>query len=83
MYIVTSMLMVCDFSEVPICFSTGSVVWRITLLQTWNINPFTTKPDCIVFNPFYFPIKSLLLGTKRMFKQQNLQMFRLKLNKYV
>ena len=40
-----------------------------------------------MFNPytprsFYLPIKSQLLGTKCVFKNQDLQMFGLKLNKY-
>ena len=36
----------------------------------------------VVFNPFYQPFKSLLLGTKCVFEHQDLQMFGLILNKY-
>ena len=36
----------------------------------------------VIFNPFYYLIKSRLLGTKGGFKKQNLQMFGLNLNKY-
>ena len=35
-----------------------------------------------VFNQFYSPINSLLLGMKLLSKHQDLQMFSLKLNKY-
>ena len=45
------------------------------------------KPDSfhysryiVVFNPFYYSIKSLLLGTKCVFSHQDLDMFGLKLN---
>ena len=36
----------------------------------------------LFFNPFYYPIKSLLLGMKWVFKHQDLHMFDLKLNKW-
>ena len=36
----------------------------------------------VVFNLFYLPIKSLILGTKCVFKHQDLQRICLKLNKY-
>ena len=35
----------------------------------------TLMATIVVFNPFYLPIKSLLLGTKCVFKHQDLQMF--------
>ena len=36
----------------------------------------------VVFNLFYFLIKSLMLGTKCVLKHQDLQLIDLKLNKY-
>ena len=37
----------------------------------------------LVFNPLYFPIKSLLLVAKCAFEHKDLQTVGLKLNKYV
>ena len=45
-------------------------------------NPSIAKHDFSRFNSFYKPIKSQLLETKWTFKNQALQMFGLKLNKY-
>ena len=39
------------------------------------------SPTIVVSNPFYLPIKSLLLVMKCVFQRQDLQMFGLKLNK--
>ena len=36
----------------------------------------------VVFNPFYYSTKSLILGRKFVSKHQDLQIFVLKLNKY-
>ena len=47
-----------------------------------RIKGWTTKHGYVVFNLLYYTIKSLLFGVKRVFKQQYLQMFGLKLNKY-
>ena len=52
-----------------------------TCMWITRVNLLLAKGDYIRFNPFYYPIKSQLLGTKCVFKHQDLQMFDLKINK--
>ena len=47
--------------------------------QLLTLSPLITI--IVVFNLFYWPIKSLLLGTQCVFKHQNLKIFDIKLNK--
>ena len=45
----------------------------------------TFKPlgrTIVVFNPFYYPFESQLLGKKSIFKRQDLQFFGVELNRY-
>ena len=46
----------------------------------WSLRQMWSVLTLVVFNPFYWPIKSLLYGIKWVFKQQHLQMFDIKLN---
>ena len=47
-----------------------------------SINPSIAKHDFGHFNLFYEPIKSMLLGTKYVRENQDLQMLGMKLSKY-
>ena len=56
--------------------------WGLPFLSIWSCvsrQRETTSTLTLLF--FYRPVKSLLVGTKRVFKNQNLQMFYFKLNK--
>ena len=52
---------------------------QIIVMISYLFNPLSMT--IVVFNPFYRPYKSQLLGTKCEFKHQDLLIFRLKLNK--
>ena len=45
-------------------------------------NGLTLSTTIVIFILFYFPVKSLLFGTKCASKHQDLQMFGLKFNEY-
>ena len=56
-------------------------------ILTTKVDPRTVRAKplnatIVVFFKFFLPIKSLLLGMKRVFKHSDLQKFCLKLNKY-
>ena len=53
--------------------------WIRHVMHSFNIYLITT---IVLFNTFFYQIKSLLLETKCVFKQHDLQMFGHKLNKY-
>ena len=57
-------------------------------ILTTNVDPRAVRVNplsatiIVIFNPFYQPFKSHLLGTKCVLKHQDLQIFGLQLSKY-